>query len=158
MDWEERVAELWASIDAYDAEQFVAAMNALASERPEDDPVASFERASSLDSTGRSERAVPLYRQALELGLDGSRRRRAIIQMSSSLRNLGRAAEAAELLGAERTAQPDELSGAVDAFLALALVDLGREREAASIALEALAPLLPRYQRSVGNYARLLVN
>jgi hypothetical protein len=38
----------------------------------------------------------------------------------------------------------------------LALVDVGREREAASIAIGALAPHLPRYHRSMGNDARLL--
>lgn len=42
-------------------------------------------------------------------------------------------------------------------FLALALVDVGREREAVALALGALAPHLARYQRSMGNYARLLV-
>ncbi|HEU5357435.1 MAG TPA: tetratricopeptide repeat protein [Actinocrinis sp.] len=42
-------------------------------------------------------------------------------------------------------------------FLALALVDVGREREAVSLALRALAPHLPRYQRSLANYGRLLI-
>ena len=49
------------------------------------------------------------------------------------------------------------LDDAVRGFLALALVDVGREREAAAIAIEALAPHLPRYQRSMGNYARALL-
>jgi hypothetical protein len=35
-------------------------------------------------------------------------------------------------------------------------VDTGREREAVSVALTALAPHLPRYQRSLANYAREL--
>jgi hypothetical protein len=48
------------------------------------------------------------------------------------------------------------LDDAVEAFLALALVDVGREREAVSIALTALAGHLSRYQRSVSNYARLI--
>lgn len=43
------------------------------------------------------------------------------------------------------------------AFLALALVDTGREREAVSLPLAALAPHLPQYQKTVANYARLLV-
>jgi hypothetical protein len=116
-----------------------------------------FERAAALDSTGHSDLAVPLYRQALSLGLPGIRRRRATIQMASSLRNLGRAEESVALLTAERDAGSDELDDAVTGFLALALVDVGREREAASLALGALAPHLPRYQRSMGNYARLLV-
>jgi hypothetical protein len=118
--------------------------------------VAAFERASAQDSTGHSDLAVPLYQEALARHLDGIRRRRAVIQLASSLRNLGRAQESVELLTAERVPGSDGLDDAVDAFLALALADTGREREAASIALAALAPHLPRYQRSVANYARLL--
>ncbi len=60
------------------------------------------------------------------------------------------------LLRAERERGSDELDGAVAAFLALALADTGREREALSLALAALAPHLPRYGRSLANYAREL--
>lgn len=102
--------------------------------------------------------AIPLYRQSLELGLEGERRRRAVIQMASSLRNLGQAAESVALLTAERQKGSDDLDDAVSAFLALALVDTGREREAVSLALTALAPHLPRYQRSLANYARLIAD
>jgi tetratricopeptide (TPR) repeat protein len=154
--WEQRVAELWASIDDHSPEEFVASMERLAAELPADDAVALFERASSLDSTGHSDLAVPLYRRALERGLQGERRRRAVIQMASSLRNLGRADESVALLEAERGRQPDALDDAVSAFLALALVDTGREREAVAVALQALSPHLVRYQRSLANYARLL--
>jgi hypothetical protein len=42
-------------------------------------------------------------------------------------------------------------------LLALALVDTGREREAVALVLAPRAPHLPRYQRSVGNYAAELV-
>jgi hypothetical protein len=156
-DWELRVTELWAAMDNYDEDAFVATMAALVDELPADNPAGLFERAASLDSTGHSDLAVPLYQQALDNGLSGVRRRRTIIQMASSLRNLGRATESVELLTTERAAGSDELDDAVTAFLALALVDTGREREAAAIALGALAPHLPRYQRSLGNYARLLV-
>ena len=152
-DWEQRVADLWASVDEHCPDEFVARMEELATELPADSSVAAFERASSFDSTGRSDLAVPLYRRALELGLEGARRRRAVIQMASSLRNLGRAAESVELLTAERDAGSDDLDDAVSAFLALALVDTGREREAVSLALAALARHLPRYQRSLENYA-----
>jgi tetratricopeptide (TPR) repeat protein len=155
-EWEQRVADLWASIDARNEDEFLARMDELAAELPANSPVAVFERASSLDSTGHSDLAVPLYRQALALGLEGERRRRAVIQMASSLRNLGRAPESVALLTAERDAASDVLDDAVSAFLALALVDTGREREAVSLALRALAPHLPRYQRSLANYARLL--
>ena len=60
------------------------------------------------------------------------------------------------LLTAERDAGSDALDDAVAVFLALALADVGREREALALALGALAPHLPRYQRSAANYAREL--
>jgi tetratricopeptide (TPR) repeat protein len=148
------MADLWASIDDHSEEGFLARMEELAAELPGDSPVAAFERASAQDSTGHSDRAVPLYRRALELGLEGGRRRQAVIQLASSLRNLGEAPESVRLLEAERDAGSDELDDAVSAFLALALADTGREREALSIALTALARHLPRYQRSVTNYAQ----
>jgi hypothetical protein len=155
-DWEQRLSALWASLDDHSEEEFVAKMDELVAELPADSAVAAYERASAFDSTGRTDLAVPLYRQALELGLESDRRRRAVIQMASSLRTLGQAEESVALLRAERDAASDELDDAVRAFLALALVDTGREREAVSVALSALAPHLPRYQRSLTNYAREL--
>jgi hypothetical protein len=98
-----------------------------------------------------------LYEHALAAGPTGERRRRAVIQMASSLRNLGRSQESVALLTAELGAGSDHLDDAVKTVLALALTDVGREREAVSIAVGALAAHLPRYQRSMANYARLLV-
>jgi tetratricopeptide (TPR) repeat protein len=155
-DWQRRVDETWAAADDYTDDELVARIDELAAELPDGSPVAAFERAGSFDSTGRPELAVPLYREALDLGLDGIRRRRAVIQLASSLRNLGETEESIALLTAERARGSDELDDAVSAFLALALADTGREREALSLALSALAPHLPRYQRSLANYARSL--
>ena len=92
----------------------------------------------------------------LAAGLSGIRRRRAVIQLSSSLRNIGAAQESLRLLSVEREHPSDELDDALTAFLALTLADLGWEREALSLALSALAPHLPRYQRSVGTYGSAL--
>ncbi len=50
----------------------------------------------------------------------------------------------------------DELDDAVVATLALALADSGREREAAGLAIGALARHLPRYNRSMAAYAEEL--
>lgn len=155
--WEQRLAAAWASIDDHTEEDFRALIDSLAAELPADSAVATFERAGSLDSTGHPDRAVPLYRKALDRGLTGERRRRAVIQLASSLRNLGRVDESVSLLTDEMHAGSDHLDDAVRAFLALALTDTGREREAVSLALGALAPHLPRYQRSLANYARALV-
>jgi len=149
--WEECVDELWASFDDLDEDTFLARMDELARELP--DAVAAFERASAFDSHGHEQQAVPLYRHALELGLDHGRRRRATIQLASSLRNVGDVDGSVALLAAEREQPSDELDDAVAAFLALSLVDAGREREAVSLALGALAPHLPRYQRSLASYA-----
>jgi tetratricopeptide (TPR) repeat protein len=156
-DWEERISAAWESFDQLSEADFLALIEKLAAELPPDSGIGFFERASSLDSTGHPDMAVPLYRQALEHGLEGVRRRRAVIQMASSLRNIGRPEESVALLRAEIDAASDDLDDAVLAFLALALADTGREPEGLSAALAALAPHLPRYQRSMATYARLLV-
>ncbi|MGI8333770.1 tetratricopeptide repeat protein [Actinomadura scrupuli] len=154
--WEQRLAELWAALDDLGPADFLAQAEALAAERPPGDGIALFELASANDSTGRPEQAAPLYRQALAAGLTGPRRRRAVIQLASTLRNLGRPEESVVLLTAEREAASDDLDDAVAAFLALALADTGREREAAGLALAALARHLPRYNRSLAAYAGAL--
>jgi hypothetical protein len=156
VEWEQRVADLWASFDDHSEDEFLARMESLIAELGEDSARGAFERASAFDSTGHPDQAVPLYRRAIELGLDGGLRRQAVIQLASSLRNLGQPSESVELLTAERGREADELDDAVNAFLALALVDVGREREAVSVTLEALTPHLSRYQRSLANYARLI--
>jgi tetratricopeptide (TPR) repeat protein len=156
-DWETRLAAAWATLGDLDDAEFRAGIDTLAAELPAGSGIAPFERAAAFDSTGHSDRAVPLYREALTLGLTGERRRRAVIQLASSLRNLGHPDESVALLTEELAADPDHLDDAVHGFLALALVDVGREREAVAHALGALAPHLPRYQRSLANYARLLV-
>lgn len=157
MQWEEAIAALWSSFDQHDAEAFVQRVEALASDLPSDHPAALFERACAQDSTGRPELAIPLYRQALGQGLTGYKQRRATIQLASSLRNTGAPAEAVDLLSAALRGPRDELSAAVRGFLALALADLGREREALMHSLTALSEYLPRYNRSLANYAADLV-
>ncbi|MGP4051102.1 tetratricopeptide repeat protein [Streptomyces sp. 2A115] len=159
-DWEERLTAAWASFDDHseaEAADFRAVIDALVAELPADSPLGPFERAGAWDSTGHSDKAVPLYREALARGLNGYRGRRAKIQLSSSMRNIGQPEEGVKLLTPELDAPPDELDDAVRACLALCLADLGREREGLSLVLGALAPHLPRYQRSMANYARLLV-
>jgi hypothetical protein len=157
-DWEQRVAEAWASVDQYDEETaFLALIEKLVAELPPGDPRGCFERACSLDSWGHSDLAVPLYDQALAAGVTGLRRRRAVLQKSSSLRNLGRSEESVALLTAEMAGTSDELDDAAAAILAMALTDVGRAREGVAVAVGALAKHLPRYQRSMANYARLLV-
>lgn len=155
--WEKRLADLWHGFDDEEPDRFVARVDALVAELPPgSSAIGLFERGAAQDSTGHPERAVTLYRAALDAGLSGLRRRRATIQMASSLRNLGQAVEAVGLLRVELSAGSDELDDAVRAFLALALVDLGCEREAVALSLTALSHYLPRYNRSLARYAEQL--
>jgi tetratricopeptide (TPR) repeat protein len=151
MDIEQELKRLWASLGSMREEQFRARMDELAKRLPP--PVAAYERGPAWDSTGHSDRAVPLYREALELGLGEDRRRQCVIQLASSLRNLGEARESVALLSEEVGRRSDELDDALCAFLALALVSAGREREAVAVAVTQLASHRERYQRSLNHYA-----
>jgi hypothetical protein len=153
-DWESRVSAVWAAADDLADSDVVAAIDALVAERAVDDPVALYEAASARDFAGRETEAEPLYRRALEAGLDEDRAIRTTIQLASTLRNLGRPADAVDLLDALLHEHPaDEWTGPAAAFLALALVSRGDERDAAAVALTALADVLPVYGRSVRAYA-----
>jgi tetratricopeptide (TPR) repeat protein len=156
-DWENRIAHVWAEVDRYDASDFRSRIDALVAELPLGNAIGLFERGGAFDSTGHPEEAVRLYAAALEAGLADERRRRAVIQMASSLRNLGKPHDAVRLLRTELAATSDILDGAVATFLALALVDVGREREAVSVAVTALSHYLPRYNRSAARYAQELI-
>ena len=121
-DWEERVAATWTSFDERTDKENRVLVESLAAELPPDSAIASFERACVFDSTDASDLAVPLYQDALARGLPVERRRRAVIQLASSLRNIGRSEESVALLADELEAGSDELDDAVRAFLALAPV------------------------------------
>ncbi|GAA1654798.1 tetratricopeptide repeat protein [Actinoplanes couchii] len=147
--WEQRVAQFWATASPAAPEDALERMRALAAER--DDADGLYEWASVHDFLGREAEAIPLYEQALAAGLQPPRRPQAIIQLGSSLRNVGRAAEAVEMLAG---LEPDPVTGdAARAFLALALHDAGRPDEALRVALRALAATLPLYGRAVTAYA-----
>ena len=151
-DWQDRVDAVWSAADAIGDDEVIRRIDEIAAERPAADPVACFERAGARDAAGRETEAEALYREALALGLAGPERVQACIQLASTIRNLGRPHEAIELLD---LIEPDagELGDAVVAFRALALVDAGDARRAASEVLTALAPHLARYRVSLSAYA-----
>ncbi|MDJ0335518.1 tetratricopeptide repeat protein [Salinibacterium sp. G-O1] len=153
-DWQARVSDLWAAADGMAELDVVAAMDALVAERAPDDASAVFEAASARDYAGLEAEAEPLYRRAIELGLDAATLPRAVIQLASTLRNLGRPDESIRMLERQLHEHPaDEWTGPSAAFLALALASRGDERDAASVALAALADYLPVYSASVRGYA-----
>ena len=155
-EWEGAIEEVWDRASSLADEELRSSIATLAEEYPEADGGALFEVAGSWDSTGHSVKAIPIYQQALELGLSEEKRRQAVIQMASSMRNVGRFGDALELLVNESTDSGDGLDDAVVAFRSLVMSDVGLTREALSDVLAALAPHLPRYQRSVAEYGRLL--
>lgn len=157
-DWQTRVDAVWDDESLSD-EARIDEIERLASECDAGDAVALFERAGAYDSAGREIEAEPLYRAALAAGLDPERRTRAVIQLASTIRNLGKLDESLALLENEyRTVEAGGMRDAAAAFYALALASSHREREGLAIVLEALAPHLPRYRRSVRGYAAELVH
>lgn len=152
-DWRERVDAVWAAATDENEPETVAAIAALVAERP-DDPVALFELAGAYDYSGDEAVAEPLYRRSLDAGLREPYRGRAVIQLASTLRNLGRPDDAVALLrGTFGEGSDHPLRAPAAAFLALALSSRGDERAALAVALDALAQHLPEYGRSVRYYA-----
>ena len=153
-DWQTRVDAVWADAAALGDDGLVSAIDALAAERDPGDALALAERGGARDSAGLEEEAVRYYRAALAAGLDDTQRAQVVIQLASTVRNLGRPEESLELLSAEFAGQPDHpLADAATAFAALALASAGRPTEGLVAVLHALAPHLPRYQRAVNAYA-----
>jgi len=155
IDWDTRVAALWNAASELSDETVVEMMDELAAERGELDAAALFEVASVRDYIGWESEAEPLYRRAIELGLDPVRLPQAVIQLGSTLRILGRAEEAITVLG-DWLALNDQhpLADSARAFLALAFVSAGHPTEGAALALHTLAPRLPQYSGAVARYAR----
>ena len=161
-DWETRVAAFWKIADTLTPQELVRSMDALAAERPADDPVALFERACARDTAGIEDGAEPLYRAALASGgLGPYRHARASIQLGSTLRILGRLDESERLLLAQLARCTAEgvqaaLFDEVRAVLAFTWIEQGKTLAAAALALETLAPHLTRYNRSMAANAREL--
>ncbi|MFB7252297.1 tetratricopeptide repeat protein [Microbacterium sp. NPDC056234] len=153
--WEERIEAVWAAASGeVVGAEIIARIDAIAAERGPDDGRAVFERAGARDSAGREAEAVDLYRRALALGLDEEHRPQAVIQLASSLRNVGELDEALALVVAEAQEHPDSpYRDAVAVVHALVLASSGLPARGLSVALLALVPHLPRYHRSMTAYA-----
>lgn len=154
-DWEARVAAVWEQAGAEPTisdDELRAALADLAAELPDGDPAGLFEVGGSYDATDDPGAAVGYYRAALLAGLGPDRRRQCVIQLASSLRALGSAEEAAELLLAELARGEADLEPQLRAFAALALAEVGREREAVGLAVGAVGSLVDRYARSLSAY------
>jgi tetratricopeptide (TPR) repeat protein len=118
-----------------------------------------YELGGEHDSAGREEQAIPHYERALALGLREDLVPGALLQLGSSLRNVGRNDEAVALFDDAVARFPDH--AALRLFRAFALATAGRDREALVDVLELArtrieAPEIDRYRRSLENYTRSL--
>jgi tetratricopeptide (TPR) repeat protein len=118
-----------------------------------------YELGGEHDSAGREEQAIPHYERALALGLREDLVPGALLQLGSSLRNVGRNDEAVALFDDAVARFPDH--AALRLFRAFALATAGRDREALVDVLELArtrieAPEIERYRRSLENYTRAL--
>ncbi|SDO96772.1 Tetratrico peptide repeat-containing protein [Actinopolyspora xinjiangensis] len=156
MNLHEELDVAWQELESLSPGEFVARITKIVGSPGVPDEIREFQLACAHDSTGSPELAIPGYRRALEAGLSGYENRRAKIQLASSLRNIGQVRESVRILMAESTTEGDGLDDAVVVFLALALTDLGQEREAVSRLVHALADHLPRYTASAHRYADAL--
>lgn len=155
-EWEAAIADLWGRFDSLDREGGVSTMRDLAAACPASDGRAAFELAGMYDSMGFEAEAGAEYERALELGLDEARHAQLAVQYGSTLRNLGRLDEAISVLQAAPV--HDSTGSAPRVVLALALHSAGRKDEALRVAIEAQIDSLPRYQRSMRNYAAALTD
>lgn len=158
--WEIELEKIWKLIGTIPDIQFINSIFEHTNKLNEttQKAIISFERACAFDSTGNELEAEPLYREAIEEGLEGLRRRRANIQLASTLRNNGKIDESISILKNEKQNYSDELDDAVDIFLALSLSSKNQFEEALSLTIKSLSKYLPRYQKSTFNYANELEN
>ncbi|UJH71024.1 tetratricopeptide repeat protein [Ornithinimicrobium sp. INDO-MA30-4] len=153
--WDQKIEDFYEhDYDEDNPAGAIAIIDRLVSERPPGDAAGLFELAAVRDSFGLEAEAIPLYRAALTAGLRGERANRVVIQLASSLRNVGQSTEAVRLLESLDDAGVDE--SARLAFLALAQFDEGRQGEALRTVLHALIPHLDGYGRALAEYADAL--
>jgi cyanophycin synthetase len=149
---EAEIAALWETSD----EQIrLASAQELVDGHP-GDPRLVFELAGVKDAMGDEQGAIGLYEEALAGGLREPHRHRAQLQLASSLRVVGRTAEAQDLVADVLEARPHNTAALM--LRALVQADLGQERQAVAdlirATLEATTDVdTQAYRRALRAYA-----
>ena len=120
-----------------------------------DDPLAQIEAAYGNDRMGDERTAIVHYEAAHLLGVPAPLRRRFLVGFGSTLRNVGRAEDAVNVLA--QAVQDDPHYPAFAAFLALALADAGHPKAALAAllgcTLDAARPgAFDGYERALAEY------
>ena len=149
---EDEIARLW---EVEDAEERCRRGAGLYATHAGDARIA-YEYAGTHDSAGHEAEAVPLYEEALRLGLREPLRHRAQLQLASSLRNLGRHDEALAVVEDVAARYPESVG--VAAFRALVTHDAGEPTLAlrdllATLVTTSTDPDVERYRRALTAYA-----
>lgn len=108
----------------------------LAADRP-DDPTVNYQCAWVHDRMGREREAIPLYERAISNGLSGEDLEGAVLSLGSSFRAVGEVERAAEVLGNGASRFPQ--NRAMQVFLAMALYDLRKHKDATALLLRSIA-------------------
>jgi cyanophycin synthetase len=151
-EFESEISALW---QLEDDVARLAAAQALVDEHPGDARLV-FELAGAKDSMGDEQGAIGLYEEALGRGLKEPHRHRAQLQLASSLRVVGRAAEAQAIVAGVLEARPHNTAALM--LRALVQADLGQERQAVAdlirATLEATTDVdTQSYRRALRAYA-----
>ncbi|MFC7593875.1 tetratricopeptide repeat protein [Terrabacter sp. GCM10028922] len=149
---ESEIAALW---DMDDESARLGAAQRLVDDHP-GDPRLVFELAGAKDAMGDEQDAIGLYEEALAAGLREPHRHRAQLQLASSLRVVGRAGEARQLIADVLEARPHNTAALM--LRALVQADLGEERQAVAdlirATLEATTDVdTQSYRRALRTYA-----
>jgi cyanophycin synthetase len=152
---EDEIARLW---EVEDAEERCRGGAELYAAHAGDARIA-YEYAGTHDSAGHEADAVPLYEEALRLGLREPLRHRAQLQLASSLRNLGRHDQALAVVEDVASRYPESVG--VAAFRALVTHDAGAPTQAlrdllATVVSTSTDQDVERYRRALTAYATAL--
>ncbi len=120
---------------------------------------AKFELGNVYDYLGQEMQAIPLYEEALEMGLKDEWEAYALIQLGSSLKNVGKLNDALEVLTEAETRFPHLLS--ISMFLGITLHHANRESEGMKTVLKAVMRQMKttdieRYSFALDNYINKL--
>jgi tetratricopeptide (TPR) repeat protein len=115
-----------------------------------------YQLAWTLETNGKPAEALPYYEKAVALGLAPNEHANALIGLAITLRALGDATRATDVLRSGQLQFPDNRE--FDVFLALTLHDLGQYSESLRLALTTLAdtaddPGITAYQRAIRHAA-----